>query len=188
MPNTEKPKAKKAAKKSAKPSKVKSTKQRKRRKIERHSNRSFVDSDGKLTFLTEKQYQFCMWYLKLYGKRIDAIIEAGYDVYKRDSKGKKTDQINYNLARSMAGENLQKPAITGFITSKLSEFGWDDENVDLQHLALINQYDNLPTKQRAIADYNKLKGRYPSEKVKHTGEIGFVEITNYGSKGKDAGS
>ena len=175
MTKTEKPVVKKKTPKKKHP---------KPKTSSRAKNYSFIDVDGKEIALTDKQHKFGLEYLRLYGKRVDAIVEAGYDVFYRDKDGEPTENINYNLARVMANENLSNPNINAFITVNMSKFGWDDDNVELQHLGLINQHENLPTKQRAISDWYKLKGKYPAEKHEHSGTIEMIELTNYGDKKK----
>lgn len=186
MPKTEKPKAgTKQAKKRKKTSPKKKTlaKKSKPKTASRAKRYSYIHPvTQKEISLTELQYNFVMEYLSSMGQnRADCVVNAGYDVFYRDKKGNKTNNVNYNLARSIASENLTKPNITAYITLKMADFGWNDENVELQHLGLINQFDHIPTKQRAIADWYKLKGKYPSEKVEHSGQIEFVEVTNYGT-------
>ena len=134
---------------------------------------TFVDSHGKKRILTALQYKFCLEYLSNKGNGTQAIIDAGYNIYYP-----KSTAVNYNLAKVMAHENLTKPYICDFITSKLREYGFDDENVELQHLAVINQHADLGSKMKAIDTYYKLKNKYPAEKHEHT--VAIVETVNYG--------
>ena len=130
--------------------------------------------DGRSFKLTLKERIFCLKYLELSGNGTSAIIDAGYDVQYKNKEGKPTGRINYNLAAVMAKENLRKPHIFNFITLKLDEYGYNDENVDKQNLYLINQYEDLAAKGRGIDIYNKVKGRYAPQKV----EIEFGEFDN----------
>ncbi len=121
---------------------------------------SFIDSSGKQQFLTVMQYKFCVSYLENYGNSFNAIIDAGYDVYKRDRSGKVTPEVNVVLVRSMAAENLRKPLITAFIAVHLKEYGFNDENVNLQHMFLINQHADLQAKKGGIDMYYRVHGKY----------------------------
>lgn len=67
-----------------------------------------------------------------------------------------TDQ--YNVANSIAVENLQKPAIIDAIESALS-----DELVATKHLELLNDYDGN-VKAKGVDMAYKIKGKYAAEK------------------------
>jgi len=98
----------------------------------------FTGLDGKDYSLTFQQKLFVEKYLEFKGNGVEAIIEAGYDVeYKKN--GKSTGVTNRKLAAVMAYENLIKPNISAYITLKLEEYGFNDDNVAKQHLFLINQ-------------------------------------------------
>ncbi len=119
---------------------------------------SFIGKDGKTYTLQFKQKEFADLYLEYSGNRIEAIIDAGYDVNYANS------QIpNRTIASTMAYELLTKPHITAYINSKLEEAGFNNENVDEQHLFLLNQHADLKVKAKAIDLYYKVRGRYPKE-------------------------
>lgn len=115
--------------------------------------------DGKQYELNLRQKKFADLYLQYQGRGIDAIIDAGYDV--KNKRG----EINRHVARNMAAENLAKPAIYNYITNLLTQEGFNSENVDKQHLFLINQHADLSAKSKAIDMYNKLKARYPKDQA-----------------------
>lgn len=119
----------------------------------------FKGGDGKEYRMTLKEKKFCESYLKLQGNGTQAIIKAGYNV--TNSRG----DIGYNLAASMAKEYLTKPQIFGYITSLLSKFGYADENIEKQHLFLINQFGDLSAKSKGIDMYYKVKGKYPKDQI-----------------------
>jgi hypothetical protein len=123
----------------------------------------FFDSSGNEQRLTPMQQKFCVSYLESYGDSFNAIIEAGYDVYKRDKNGKISYEYNSNLIRSMARENLSKPSIIAFIAVHLKEYGFNDENVNLQHMFLINQHADLAAKKGGIDMYYKVHGKYAAD-------------------------
>ena len=124
---------------------------------------TFKGVDGKNYTIEYKQKLFCEYYLEFKGNRIDAMIEAGYDVYFK-SHGVSTGVVNRNMAATMAAKMLRKVHIFAYITLKLKEYGFDDDNVEKQHLFLINQFDDLSTKGRMIDSYYKLKGKFPNDK------------------------
>jgi len=68
-------------------------------------------------------------------------------------------QNNYLTATSSAKQLISKPEIMAYINKLLSNEGFNDQNVDKQHLFIINQHKDLPTKMKGIQEYNKLKKR-----------------------------
>jgi hypothetical protein len=119
----------------------------------------FKGNDGKLYGLNLQQKKFAELYLEYQGNGTDAIIDAGYHV--RNSRG----FINRGLAGSMANEYLKKPDVYMYISTLLSKFGFAEENVDKQHLFLINQFGDLSAKAKGIDMFNRLKGRYPKDQA-----------------------
>lgn len=149
---------------------------------------SFTGTDGKAYKLTLKQQMFCLAYLEEKGNGVEAIIKAGYEVRYKDNKGEYIpNAYNRKLAAVMAYEMLKLPHITSFITLKLEEYGFTDDNVDKQHLFLINQYSDLKTKKSAIDSYNKLKGRIIDKHDLTSGgeKILGIEIVNPYAGDKD---
>ena len=124
---------------------------------------SFIGKDGKTYTLQPKQKLFADFYLETGGDRIEAIIEAGYEVNYKDKKGNDTGVPNRRLASVMAYEELRKPHITSFINSKLDEYGFNSDNVKGQHLFLLNQHADLKMKGKAIDMFYKIRGKYPRE-------------------------
>ncbi len=124
---------------------------------------SFTGKDGRRWTLLPKMRAFANYYLEYGGDRIEAIIEAGYDVNYKDNKGNDTGVPNKKLASVMAYELLQKPNVTSYINAKLEEMGFNKENVEEQHLFLLNQHADLKVKMKAVDTFYKLRGRYPRE-------------------------
>lgn len=169
MAKTEKPAAKKTAGK--KHTKTKATPKTEPKKPE-DKLFFFKGLDGKDYKLNLRQKLFVEFYLSLHGNAMEAVIEAGYNVYYERGG------INKNLARSIGSENLTKPAIIAYVNLKLSEYGYDDENVKKQHLFLLNQFGDLSAKAKGIDMYYKIKGEYAAEKAdKKTNEKleGFLD-------------
>lgn len=169
MPTKEKPKKAPASKKK---------KTTKKTPIKRAKHLRFKVKD--ITYShTEKERLFCDYYLQNRGDRVNAVIEAGYDVrYKK--KGVPTGGINRPLCSAIAYENLKKPHIYEYINSKLTEYGFDDDNVDLQLLHIVNQDADLRAKNTAISEYNKIKGRHSPQKHEHV--VKTVNVIKYGKK------
>jgi len=114
----------------------------------------FIGLDGIEYKLTFKEKLFCEYYLKFKGSGIDAIYEAGY-------KPK-----NAKVAASMAYNNLIKVDISAYITFKLEDYGFNDDNAAKQHLYLMNQFGDLRAKRGAIDMFYKIKGKYAATKFK----------------------
>ena len=117
---------------------------------------TYTHTDGTKYTLTEKEKRFCDYYLQFGAKGIDAVYEAGYDVKTKNS------------ASVIAYENLRKPHIYNYINSKYEEYGFNDEDVMKEHLFLIKQQADLPSKGRGIDMYYKKKGSYAEQKIAHT--------------------
>jgi len=124
---------------------------------------SFVGKNGKTYQLQHQQKDFSDYYLELGGDRIEAIIEAGYDVNYKDKKGEDTGVPNRKLCAVMAYELLKLPHVTSYINAKMGEMGFNAENVEEQHLFLLNQHADLKMKGKAVDMYYKVKGKYPKE-------------------------
>lgn len=124
---------------------------------------SFIGKDGRRCTLQPKQKLFADYYLDFGGDRVEAIIEAGYDVNYKNNKGEDTGVPNRKLASVMAYEMLLLPHITSYINARMAEMGFNSENVEEQHLFLLNQHADLKTKAKAVDMYYKVKGRYPKE-------------------------
>lgn len=118
--------------------------------------------DGKTYALTLKEKLFCEKYLEFYGNGVKAIFEAGYKVH--DPK----------VAAVMAHEYLRKPNLMAYIDSLLAEYGFSDDNVEKQHLFVLNQFADLPAKNKAIEMFYKLRSKFPAEKHQHV----VVNITD----------
>lgn len=106
--------------------------------------------------LNPKQELFCQLYAtdrEFFGNGTQSYIEA-YD----------PDQSKpnwYRTARARASELLATPSVFKRINQLLEdgEGGFNDVNVDRQHLFLINQHADLAVKRAALRDYNEVKGR-----------------------------
>lgn len=109
------------------------------------------EKDGKTYTMTLKEKLFCEFYLEFKGDGVDAIKEAGYDVK------------NNLVAASMAYENLRKPHLMVYINSLMEEYGFNDDNVEKQHMFLLQQHADLKTKAKAVEMYYKLRGKFPKE-------------------------
>ena len=72
----------------------------------------------------------------------------------------------YNLCAASASRMLINANILKRINEYLDIEGFNDENVDRQHLFLINQDADLKTKMAAIKEYNALKKRVDGALVK----------------------
>lgn len=121
----------------------------------------FAGLDGKQYNLSLKQKIFSERYLELLGNGTQAVIVSGYDVHSQNGR------VNINLAGAIASENLRKPNIYAYINLLLDKYGYSDNNVEKQHLFLINQFDNFNAKAKGIDMYYKVKGKYAPERHEH---------------------
>lgn len=128
------------------------------RSIKNPKKFTFKGIDNKVYELTEKQKLFVELYMDPFTSAVQAVVDAGYDVYTK--KG----NVNINMANSIASENLRKPNMCQYITKLLGEAGLTDEVVDKHLLYNITQYQSLDAKNKAIDIYNRMMGRYAPER------------------------
>ena len=133
--------------------------------------------------ITLEQEHFCRLYLSddkdLFGTGTQSMIRACYDDLWAQVEGKEQEKLR-KTARERACRWLKNPRVLARLAQLMELTGFNDVNVDKQHLFLINQCANLPVKLGAITQYNKLQGR-----VKDGLEIPDgvnVNIVNFGSK------
>lgn len=104
--------------------------------------------------LNPNEEEFCKLYAsdkEFFGNGVQSYIEA----YEPD-----TSKPNwYQSARQSASQLLTKPHICRRITDLLELNELNDNAVDKQLAFVIHQYQDLSSKTRAIAEYNKLKKR-----------------------------
>lgn len=113
----------------------------------------FVGKDGKRYKLTPRQRRFCHHYLEFKGSGLDAVVEAGYRAKSR------------RVAAAMAARELTKVNICAYLTLKLEEHGYHDDEITKQHLFLINQFANLHAKARAIDMFYKRRRLYSPARI-----------------------
>lgn len=65
----------------------------------------------------------------------------------------------YETAKGNGMKLLNKPEIVARINDYLDKEGFNDQNVDKQHLFIINQKKDLNVAMKGIQEYNKLKKR-----------------------------
>ncbi len=118
--------------------------------------------------LTLKQQLFCKHFVEGTGNATEAIIRAGYDVTKNGV-------VNRKLAKSIASENLTKPDILQEIRRLLEDAGFNDQNILIQHLFLINQFADLGVKAKAIDMYYKKTGAYTQVPVEDVERNKFLD-------------
>lgn len=125
---------------------------------------NFKGLDGIDYKLTLKEKKFVEAYLDFSGNGVEAVFQAGY-------KPK-----NALVAKSIAWENLTKPHIIAYVDLKLEDYGFDDKNVEKQHLFTLNQFADLTAKNKAIDMFYKRKGSYAPEKKELSGNISLTEL------------
>ena len=131
--------------------------------------------------LNLKQEKFCQIFAtdkEMFGNGAQSYLEV-YG-YKNDKNGKR---ITYETAMANSSRLLSKAKIIKRIKELLESGGFNDENVDKQHLFLINQYADKKVKLGAISEYNKVKGRI-KQKIEHSGEV-VSKVEYYEPKGNN---
>jgi len=112
----------------------------------------FTGKDKKKYRLTVREKLFCELFLDLQGNGTQAA-ESAYNCKK------------IGTATSIAYDNLTKVHIMAYINKRLDERGFNDDNVEKQHLFVLNQFGDLSAKNKAIDMFYKLKGNYSPEKI-----------------------
>lgn len=109
--------------------------------------------------LNLQQERFCQVYTsndkELFGNGALSYLE----VYGEEHIAKYKKQMTYAVAVVNASRLLTKAKIIERINELLETGGFNDENVDKQHLFLLNQHADLKTKLGAIREYNVLRKR-----------------------------
>lgn len=124
--------------------------------------------------LNLQQEHFCQLYVnadrELFGNGAQCYLE----VYGSEYQAKYHKPMKYEVACVCASKELSKVKVIARINSLLETGGFTNENVDKQHLFLINQHADLKTKLGAIKEYNAVKKRVEN---KMTLEVSGVEIS-----------
>lgn len=129
---------------------------------------SFKGKNGKTYKLTAREREFCKHFLNLYGDRVQALVDAGYNIYYKDKKGNPTENINYSAAKTLAYQMLSREHIVAYIEQLLEEYGYTEDKVEKQHLFVINQFSDIPSKVRAIELFYKKIGKLVDTKPSET--------------------
>ncbi len=104
--------------------------------------------------LNLKQELFCKLYAtetEFFGNGVRAYVEA-YKPNQRVTNWYKTACVD-------ASQLLRNPKVCKRIAEMLTLEGFNDEFMDKQLLYVATQHDDVPSKVRAISEYNKLKKR-----------------------------
>lgn len=111
--------------------------------------------------LSYRREEFCKTYTsndrELFGNGVQSYIE----VYEPDT----TKKNWYQTARASASQILTTINVIERINELLEKQGFNDENVEKQHLFLLNQHEDKGIKMRAVDSYYKLKGKNEPEKT-----------------------
>mgnify|MGYP001593513561 CR=1 FL=1 len=86
-------------------------------------------------------------------------VQCYLEVYEID----KTKPNWYKTACAASSRLLSNVKVINRIRELLEAGGFNDENIEKQHLFLVNQFTDLGTKMRAISDFYKFKGKYAPE-------------------------
>lgn len=115
--------------------------------------------------LNLQQEEFCQLYInadrELFGNGAQCYLE----VYGAEYLLKNKKPMSYLAAVAMASRLLTNVKVIERINELLETGGFSNENVDKQHLFLINQHADLKTKMAAIKEFNALKKRVDGVKI-----------------------
>jgi hypothetical protein len=130
-----------------------------KRKLHKGTNTSTKSASRTKDGLNLQQEQFCQLYIdndrEMFGNGTQCYLEVYGDEYvKRNNK-----PMSYQVAMVNACNLLRNPKIVKRINNLLETGGFTEENVDKQHLFLINQHADFKAKMSAIKEFNALKGR-----------------------------
>lgn len=117
--------------------------------------------------LNLQQEEFCKLYTnsesidrEMFGNGVQCYLE----VYGGEYSEKNKKPMSYLVAIAASSRLLANVNIITRINELLEEGGFNDVNVDRQHLFLINQHADLKTKMAAIKEYNAVKKRVEPNK------------------------
>ena len=123
----------------------------------------------KRKLLNADQENFCRLFVtsdtEFYGSGVQSYFGAYRN--KKTRNGNVAPLVSYEAAKTNAHKLLSKPEIIKRINELLDAQGFNDQNVDKQHLFLLNQFVDYRSKLGAIKEYNELKQRV---KVKPGGD------------------
>jgi len=143
------------------------------------------------------QEEFCKKYTsrdyEYFGNGTQCYLAVYGPLYFLENKKK----LDYKVAQVLAHKALSRVNIYTRINELLEEGGFNEQNVDKQHLFVINQCADIPSKIKAISEFNKLKKRIDNkiELVLPTPILGKVfsedktdALRRHNSNEKDPGS
>jgi hypothetical protein len=108
--------------------------------------------------LNLKQEAFCQAYVSFDKEKFGNGTQCYLEVYGAVNE-KTGKRISYQVAMVLASNLLRNIKIVNRINELLTKEGFNDENVDKQLLAVINQHADFKSKVMAIKEYNNLKAR-----------------------------
>lgn len=109
--------------------------------------------------LNLQQEEFCQLYINADREMFGNGAQCYLAVYGAEYLLKNKKPMSYLAAVAMASRLLTKVKVIERINELLETGGFSNENVDKQHLFLINQHADLKTKMAAIKEFNALKKR-----------------------------
>lgn len=117
--------------------------------------------------LNQRQEEFCQAYIgkdtELFGNGVQCYLQVYGSEYLLLYK----KNMTYQVAMVNASRLLSNAKIIKRINELLETGGFNDENIDKQHLFLINQHADFRSKLGAIKEYNALKKRIESKVELH---------------------
>lgn len=109
--------------------------------------------------LNLQQEAFCKLYVQGDKETFGNGTMCYLDIYGAEYLLKYKKPMKYQTAMVNASNLLRNTKIIARVNSLLETGGFTDQNVDKQHLFLINQHADFKSKLGAIREYNALKKR-----------------------------
>ena len=123
---------------------------------EKPKRKSVAKSDFGLNL---QQTEFCKLYIQGDKETFGNGTACYLEIYGAEYLLKNKRPMKYQTAMVNASNLLRNPKIITFVNSLLETGGFTNQNVDKQHLFLINQHADFKSKLGAIREYNALKKR-----------------------------
>lgn len=125
--------------------------------------------------LNHQQEEFCQLYIgkdtELFGNGAQCYLA----VYGAEYLLKNKKPMNYLVAIAASSRLLANVKVLDRINQLLETGGFNNENVDKQHLFLINQHADFKTKMAAIKEFNELKQRV-TKKLELSGTLSLAKL------------
>lgn len=127
--------------------------------------------------LTFEQEEFCHAYVSPEKEIFGNGTECYLLIYGPIHEARYKKKMDRRVAAACASRLLTNVKIIDKINGMLDSAGFNDHNVDKQHLFLLNQYGDLRAKLGAVKEYNSLKKRVDRPEVSNQFNFFLLDAT-----------